>query len=199
MGAEWIRSINNTVRTYQGADVSPAEAYGCTVDGTREVASLAAELGVGILLENNENTATPDAPALAKLKADVGGVCRVGIAYDPVNAYFQGRDPLEGFEILAGQIDVMHMKNVRRQDEDRWDYLPRGNFSYEWTSLADGDLDWRDLLRRARQAGFDGPLTFEYVNPFKGMPLKYWDQLREPHEAARIEAEYLRKVLEEIQ
>ena len=196
----WIRSINNTVSRYDGPDMSVAEAYDRTVAGSQAVGRRAAELGIGLLLENNENTVTPDAESLVRMKQDIGDVCRVGVAYDPVNAYFQGHDPKRGFEILDGQIDIVHVKNVRRQnirrqDEQRWDYMPRGDWSYEWTALADGDLDWGELLGLARRAGFDGPLTFEYVNPFKGMPLSYWDALREPEEAARTEAEYLRSLL----
>ena len=67
------------------------------------------------------------------------------------------------------------MKNVRRSQEPRWDYMPRGDFSYQWTSLADGDLDWRRFLPARRHDGFRGPLVYEYVNPFKGMPPTYWE------------------------
>ena len=130
---------------------------------------------------------------MLSLKQDIGDVCSVGITYDPVNAYFQGHEPSEGFQALNGQIDVLHVKNVRRHNEDRWDYIPRGDFSYEWTTLADGDIDWPGFIDLARQANFDGPVVYEYVNPFKGMPLSYWDQLPEPHLAAKTEANSLRK------
>lgn len=90
---------------------------------------------------------------------------------------------------------MLHLKNVRRWKEQRWDYVPRGDFSYEWKSLSEGDLDWPKLLARVRTDGFNGPLVYEYVNPFKGMPLAYWDTLPEPEEAARHEAAYLRSIL----
>ena len=199
LGSEWVRSINNTVHTYQGPDLPPDEAYERTVHGSRQVAKLASDVGVGLLLENNENTATPNVRDLDRLKRDIGDACKVGIAYDPVNAYFQGDDPQQGFDSLRGEIDVLHVKNVRRHSDHRWNYMPRGDVSYEWTSLADGDLDWRQLLGEARATGFDGPLTFEYVNPFKGMPMEYWDGLREPEEAARVEADFLRSVLDELE
>jgi sugar phosphate isomerase/epimerase len=162
------------------------------------VAPLAAELGVGLMLENNENTTTSDAASLLRMQDAIRDVCRTGIAYDPVNAYFQGHDPAAGFELLQGRITVLHLKNVRRHAPGNFAYIPRGPSSYEWTSLADGDLDWPALLRLARAGGFDGPLTFEYVNPFKGMPAAYWDSLREPEQAAREEAEYLRRMLAEL-
>lgn len=194
LGVTWIRSINNS--TFNGSEpaLTAEDAYRRTVDGLREVAAVAQDVGVRLLLENNENTVTPDAISLLRLKHDLADVCAVGITYDPVNAYFQGLEVEPGFALLAGQIDVLHVKNVRRWRERRWDYVPRGDFSYEWTTLSAGDLDWRSLLRTARERGFDGPIVYEYVNPFKGMPLSYWDALPEPEEAAKREAEFLKSI-----
>jgi sugar phosphate isomerase/epimerase len=192
LGVSWIRSINNTLFSGVANPMPPEEAYQRTVNGVRELAGLAQELNVGILLENNENTVTSDAESLLRLKRDLGNICRIGIAYDPVNAYFQGLDVNHGFETLAGQIDVLHVKNVRRWSSQRWDYVPRGDYSYEWTPLDQGDLDWRALVARARSAGFDGPIVYEYANPFKGMPPTYWDTLQEPEEAARDAGRFLR-------
>lgn len=197
LGAPWVRAINNTTATYHGADMSADEAFDATARGLRDIAPHAAELGIGLMLENNENTTTSDAASLARMQDALGDVCRTGIAYDPVNAYFQGHDPADEFDVLCDRITVLHLKNVRRHPAGNFAYIPRGAHSYEWTSLADGDLDWPALLRRARAGGFDGPLTFEYVNPFKGMPPAYWDSLREPEQAAREEAQYLRRILGE--
>lgn len=198
LGAEWIRPINNTTAVPGGEPMTPAEAYDRTVEGLRLLGQRAAELNIGLLLENNENTVTPDAHSLAQMRRDLADVCRVGIAYDAANAYFQGLDPAEGFRILRGQIDVLHLMNAIRHTDRRWDYAPRGDYHYQWTPLADGDLDWKQLLGLAKEGGFDGPLVYEYVNPFKGMPLAYWDTLPEPAEAAKREGAYLRQLLAEL-
>jgi len=195
LGAEWVRSINNTTNSHAGHPMPYEEAYQRTVNGLREVGGLADDLGVGILLENNENTVTFDAASLLRVKRDLGNACRAGIAFDAVNAYFQEVDVEGDVQKLAGQIDILHLKNVRRADTPRWDYMPRGKFSYEWTSLAEGDIDWQRLLQMARADGFTGPLVYEYVNPFKGMPLTYWNTLPEPEDAARREAEFLRGII----
>ena len=68
-----------------------------------------------------------------------------------VNAYFQGLDPWAGADSLRGKIDVLHVKNVRRHDSARWDYVPRGDYSYEWTPLAEGDIDWPALIREVQE------------------------------------------------
>jgi len=195
LDAPWVRAINNTMQRPDGSHCTPAEAYDRTVAGLTQMSSTAAELGVGLLLENNENTVTPDADSLLAMKTDLGNRCRVGIAYDPVNAWFQGLQPQSGLQRLAGQVDVLHLKNVRRHQSTQWNYMPRGDYAYEWTALADGDLDWQQLLAEAQRGGFAGPVTYEYVNPFKGMPLSNWDTLPEPEAAAQREAEYLRQLI----
>lgn len=199
LGIEWVRAINNTTERYADEPFTPEEAFERTVHGLREVGTLAADLGVGIQIENNENTTTGSADDLLRMQNAVADVCRVGIAFDAVNAYFQGLNPLDELQGLEGSIDVLHLKNVKRHNDPNIAYMPRGEYSYLWTSLADGDIDWRAMLKLARAGGFDGPLTFEYVNPFKGMPPDYWEILREPEEAARVEAEYLRQLLSELE
>ncbi len=198
LGVEWIRPINNTTAVPDAPPLSTTEAYDRTVEGLRLLGRRAKELGLGLLLENNENTVTPDAASLAQMRRDLSDVCRIGIAYDAANAYFQGLDPEAGLVALQGQIDVLHLKNARRHADRRWDYAPRGDHHYEWTSLDSGDLDWKHLLRVAAAGGFNGPLVYEYVNPFKGMPTEYWDTLPEPDEAARREGAFLHGILAEL-
>jgi hypothetical protein len=50
------------------------------------------------------------------------------------------------------------------------------------------------ILLQSQQIGNLGMATV-YVNPFKGMPLAYWNTLPEPDEAARQEAAFLRGLL----
>ncbi|GEM_PF-1140161 len=198
LGARWLRPINNTCWRPEKPPMSPQEAFDRTVEGLRELAPLAAQHQVGLLLENNENTVTSCAEELLQMQQALAGACRVGLCLDGANAYFQERDPSEEIRTLGGQIDVIHVKNVRRHEQGRWDYMPRGRFSYQWTSLAQGDLDWSALLAQAQAQGFDGPVVYEYVNPFKGMPLRYWDSLPEPEQAAAQEGAYLRQVIKSL-
>lgn len=195
LNVEWIRPINNTIDLPDGSEMSQQEAYDRTVAGLRDVGRRAAELGVGLSIENNENTVPDSAAALLRLRDDIKDVCKVAIVYDPVNAYFMGDDPAAGIEQLSGEIDILHLKNVRRQQEHRWDYMPRGDASYEWVSLSEGDLNWRELINQAAAGGFDGPLVYEYVNPFKGMPPRYWDTLPEPEAAAEREGAFIREII----
>jgi sugar phosphate isomerase/epimerase len=78
LGVEWIRPINNIAARADDLH-SQDEVYERTVEGLRNVGQLAAELEIGILLKNNENTVTPDAPSLLNLKQELSSMCRVGI------------------------------------------------------------------------------------------------------------------------
>lgn len=195
VGIEWVRAINNTTESYAENPFSEEEAFARTVEGLKEVGKFAADLGVGILIENNENTTTSCADELLAMQNEVRNVCRMGIAFDGTNAYFQGLNELDEVQALAGSIDVLHLKNVKRHSDPQFAYLPRGDYSYEWTSLKAGDVKWETLMELAIKGGFDGDLTFEYVNPFKGMPADYWNILREPEVAAEEEISYIRSLI----
>lgn len=198
MNIEWVRAINNTTESYADESFSEEEAFDRTVAGLNEVGRFASDLGVGILIENNENTTTSCADELLEMQNEVRESCRIGIAYDATNAYFQGLNELDELQELEGCVDFLHLKNVKRHHDPTFSYLPRGDFSYEWTSLGEGDVDWQAVLQLAVNNGFDGPLTFEYVNPFKGMPADYWNILREPEVAAAEEIAFLKSTLAEI-
>ncbi len=195
LGAQWLRPINNTPQLPDGTLLGQQEAFDRTVQGLQELAQRAASWGVGLLLENNENTVTPGAEELLQMKAALQELCRVGVCWDGANAYMQGLDPADELAMLEDQVDVIHVKNVQRCAPGQEGYMPRGNFSYRWTPLEEGDLDWQALLTQARKQGFSGPVVYEYVNPFKGMPLQFWERMLPPEQAAQRASQFLRRVL----
>ncbi|TWT57182.1 Xylose isomerase-like TIM barrel [Thalassoglobus neptunius] len=199
LNIESVRAINNTRESYDDEPFSEEEAFERTMTGLQDVGKLAGDLGIGILIENNENSTTSCADELLEIQNAVRNVCRVGIAYDPVNAYFQGLNEFDELTELSGSVDFLHLKNVKRHHDPQFAYMPRGDFSYEWTSLSDGDISWETVLREAVEGGFDGTLTFEYVNPFKGMSADYWETIRDPEQAAQEERNYLNELIESIQ
>ena len=196
LGARWLRPINNTVRGPGSQRFSPQEAFERTLQGLRQLGQYAAEAGVGLLLENNENTVTACAADLLEMGRGLQGVCRVGLCWDGANAYMQELSPQEELAALGSQVAVIHVKNVRRHRQGSWAYRPSGKYSYQWTTLDQGDLSWPQLLAQARSQGFDGPVVYEYVNPFKGMPWSYWQSLPPPEQAAREAAAFLRQAIQ---
>ncbi|QGJ69794.1 Sugar phosphate isomerase/epimerase [Planctomycetales bacterium 10988] len=196
LGAKWVRPINNMLPAPESDTLlSAQQVIDRTLAGLEKMALRAAELDIGLLLENNENSTTPDAESLLAFQNELQSLCRAGIAYDAANAYMQGLDPAQELSKLGSHLSALHVKNVRRHETQRWDYLPKGDKAYEWVLPQDGDLKWQELLQQAAEQGFDGPVVYEYVNPFKGMPLEYWDSIPEPEQAAQEVQKYLRGIL----
>ena len=65
---------------------------------------------------------------------------------------------------LAGEARYFHLKNYRPNPDEGGPLLPGG-------SLEGGALDYRALLPAALDAGYDGPLTLEFVS-FEPIPLE---------------------------
>ncbi len=189
------------IRTY-GNDVnSPLEyerAFANHVVLLREIAAYAATRGVAILIETNENTVTPNLDAAFRVHDHVGAP-NLKVVLDAVNVYFAGT-PLADLDAEFAKIDarvaMLHVKNVRMAANDAVTYRGSTGQDFVWTDLASGDVDWRHYLAHARERGFDGPIVYEYANPFKGMSEQFWDRVPPPDESAQSAAHCLQQIIE---
>lgn len=185
------------IRTYGNDVKSPLEydeAFASHVVLLREIAAYSSSRGVALLIETNENTVTPNIDAALKVHAQVGAG-NLHIVLDLVNVYFAGTPLAELDAELAkidGRVAMLHVKNVRMTADAQVTYRGSTGQAFVWTDLASGDLDWKHCLSLARTRGFDGPLVYEYANPFKGMSERFWQRIPPPDEAARRAAEFLR-------
>ena len=189
----WLRSIGNITNPVPGESLTMEEAFDLHVAALNELIPYARERNVRLIVETNENTTTSNADELMAVSEAVGS--ELDLVMDGANLYMEGRDVLSEARKLAPHIAMLHVKNVRRREPGKLDYLPKNVYGYEWTQLSDGDIDWAEVLGELRHGGFDGYVLYEYVNPFKGMPRAYWHLLPDPEEAAKSAAEYLRHLL----
>ncbi len=194
LGVLWLRSIGNIVNPVPGEFLPYQEAHDLHVAALKELLPYAKERGVRLIVETNENTTTSCADELLDVRDAVGP--ELDLVMDGANLYMEGRDVLSEARKLAPHIAMLHVKNVRRREPGKLDYLPKDVYGYEWTQLPDGDIDWKEVLGELRHGGFDGYVLYEYVNPFKGMPRAYWHLLPDPEEAAKSAAEYLSHLAE---
>lgn len=188
------------IRTY-GNDVhSPDEyneAFANHVVLLREIAAYAATRGIDLLIETNENTVTPNLDAAFKVH-DLVGARNLHVVLDLANVYFAGT-PLGDLDAEVHKIDervtMLHVKNVQMTSDAEVTYQSGKGRAFVWTDLASGDLNWKTYLAHARARGFDGPIVYEYANPFKGMSEQFWDRVPPPNEAALTAAQFLRAVV----
>ncbi|MDA8198746.1 MAG: sugar phosphate isomerase/epimerase [Thermaerobacter sp.] len=185
-----IRTYGNDVKSPDEYD----EAFANHVVLLREIAAYAATRDVVLLIETNENTVTPNLGAAFNVHAQVGAP-NLKVVLDAVNVYFGGT-PLVELDAEVDKIDarvaMLHVKNVQMTAGAPVAYHGSTGQAFVWTDLATGDLDWKHLLTRARARGFDGPVVYEYANPFKGMSEQFWDRIPPPDKAAQAAAEFLR-------
>lgn len=114
----------------------------------------------------------------------------IGVHHDPGNMICQeGYETWEkGFDALGKHLCMVGVKNAgtfhtphEKDSRLRW--------KTAWTTLAEGQVDWREVLQILRQRHFDGPLCMHNF---------YEKQLDELIVQTRRDLEFLRALLAEV-
>ena len=141
----------------------------------RSLAGWAAELGpnVSICLELHPGTSIYNAESFHRLRQVTGPNILVNV--DPSHFWWQGIDPLQAIDDLAGSIGYAHGKDTLLQPKNiarhglldfRW---PSGPGSTPWHFAAVGTAhsqeEWRHLLDALRRADYDGVVSIEHEDP----------------------------------
>jgi len=113
----------------------------------------------------------------------------IGVHHDPGNMICQeGYETWEkGFDALGDYLCMVGVKNAGTF------HVPQGGdyrlrWKTEWTTLAEGQVDWREVLRVLRRRGFEGPLCMHNF---------YERNLNDLIAQTRRDLEYLRTLLAE--
>jgi len=138
---------------------SREEDYERTAKVLREVASIAADLGVGISLEVHQHSIVDNSWSALHLLELVDRP-NVGVNPDLGNIYWTYNVPEEVCEAaivaLAPHAKYWHCKNLLRI------HIPElGHAIFQQVPLPDGDIDYRFALSAMLDASFDGYLAIE--------------------------------------
>lgn len=140
-------------------DSDDPEIYRLAVERTRELAQHAESVGIAISLEMYEDTylgsangavqfvKDVDHPACG-LNPDVGNLVRLHRPFEPA---------MEQFEKMLPYTNYWHIKNYTR------DFDPAtGAYSTHPSPLGGGYINYRPIITRGLELGFDGPFMVEH-------------------------------------
>lgn len=158
IGAPAIGLIPTAVGRVDG---DPVSAWPLAVEGARAVADYAGERGVGVGVEaiNRYESFLVNRAVQALAFADEVGADNVGVVLDVFHMQLEERDTAAAVAAAAPRLLALHLADSNR------------------LGLGEGQLDFAPLLAAAHDAGYRGPLVFEFTapgpNPFdadKGAP-----------------------------
>jgi sugar phosphate isomerase/epimerase len=136
-------------------DGSPADSWDAAVEGAREVAEYAGEHGVGVGVEavnRYETFLVNTAEQALAFAADIG-TPNAGVILDAFHMQLEEQDSVAAVAAAAPRLKALHLADSNR------------------LGLGRGQLDVAPLVSAARDAGYEGPLVFEFTapgpNPFR--------------------------------
>jgi len=128
---------------------------------------------VSICLELHPGTSIYNAESYHRLRQVTGSNILVNL--DPSHFWWQGIDPLQAIDDLAGSIGYAHGKDTLLQPKA---IARHGVLDFRWPSAASGTPwhfaavgtahstdDWRELLSALRSAGYDDVVSIEHEDP----------------------------------
>ncbi len=128
----------------------PTESLkGWLADGVAELAPLAADAGVKLLLENVPGTMMATADDLLAMWKRIGDD-RVGINLDMCNAYSGGDKPEDAFRKLKDHVSLIHLAD-------------RGPDHHEKQPIGSGIVDYAAVGAALTEAGYDGYSMLEII------------------------------------
>ena len=130
------------------------DIYQAAIDDIGKLLDGIAGYGVKPVIETHFGTIAPS-PALALRLVAHFEPHRIGVNFDPANMIIEGREAWQlGLELLGPYLDYVHVKNicwVREGEHWRW----------QFASLEEGLVDWREIANALHSVGYDGYVSFE--------------------------------------
>lgn len=120
-----------------------------------EIEELARDAGVRALVELHHGLITPSASAARRLVEGRDPDC-VAVMFDPGNMIREGMENWRmGLQILGPYLKHVHVKDAK------WVRTDQGQWTVENASLAEGVVDWQEVIEALKSVGYDGFLDLE--------------------------------------
>ncbi|MFP6558962.1 sugar phosphate isomerase/epimerase family protein [Paraburkholderia sp. B3] len=146
MGSSYVHVLSGPL----AANTSREIAWGWFADAIGELVEHASERDVQLGIEAIAGHIFHSAKDYARLASDLPGV-PFKINFDPSQIVVQGASPFEIVDRFADRIAHVHMKDGSGRFPD-----------FAFPPLGEGEIDFKALVDRLRDAGYDGALSIEY-------------------------------------
>ena len=136
----------------QGSGAATEDHYQWAAEGFKTIAKFAESEGLKLGFETHMGY-LHDMPVPAKRLVDAIGSSAVGLTFDYCNMFLSPSCTSidETLKVLDDSVFYLHLKNLYK--------LPPGG--YVMTSLAEGQINNREMISRLLAKGFDGPISVE--------------------------------------
>lgn len=125
-----------------------------------KVVELARQYRLRVLLETHHGTIVPSASAMWRVVSHFATE-QVGVIYDPANMSYEGRENVQmALEIIGPYLALVHAKNAKHVVRE----LPgpqRRTYDAVMSPLRDGEVEWAQVFKLLRRAGYDGWVSVE--------------------------------------
>jgi len=160
-----------------GSAVASEEVFHWQADGLKEVASLMDKIDSYFVFETHPGY-VHDLPSSTMKLVEMVGSPRAGVLLDYANLLLWPNPPgfNESISLIGKKLRYIHLKNIILYD----------NRMFKMTSLGDGQINHRQLLRGLISTNFQGPICLEAARPGDGE----W--------FAKQDLKYLRETLDAI-
>jgi sugar phosphate isomerase/epimerase len=172
------------------------DIYLAAIDDIGKMLDAIADFGVKPVIETHFGTIAPSA-ALALRLVEQFEPHRIGVNFDPANMIIEGRESWQlGLELLGPYLDYVHAKNISWiREGERW--------RWQFASLEEGQVDWREIASSLRRVGYNGYISFENFfqvpmrsRGFVGEDLTHYaSAYRDIDERLAQDLEYMRRCL----
>lgn len=169
------------------------------VKSMRECGDYAAKFDIKLCLENHFGTMTTTAARTAEIIKAIDHP-NVGVLYDQANiAFFPAEEYEEAIELQKGKIFYVHCKDLvykggvpQKPKFSMVSHVSEDERTVSSRIPGQGILDWPGILRKLKEVGYDGWISFEYE--------RRWQKIDLPDASVGMPqaAEYIKGILKEL-
>lgn len=146
----------------------------------REIFEVGQDKGIQVMPEMHEGTVIGSIEGLQRVLGKWGENPNFGVIYQPYE--FRTKPALKALDVVSGYIQSVHLQNRHNGD---------------FAALAEGDIDYRQILRKLAVSGYAGPFVLEFTEGIISSSIENFDY-RDVLNSAIRDRDWLKSTWKEV-